>query len=196
MSDHSPPIAPGQRDETLPATGGTLAWWATVLLLVATGTLLLAFVFARVYLVGTGDRIAELPLPLAATGVLLVGAVAAGWAHRVAGRGPQRDLAAAGLGAALVVGLVHGVLLAISFGGMGLDISANVDDATFLVLGGFHYMFLLVVLCASAVAAFNLIGSGPLTRPRTSAQVAAALWQALLVAWLLVFAILFLLPRV
>jgi heme/copper-type cytochrome/quinol oxidase subunit 3 len=187
----------GPLPQAQPADGssGAIAWWATVLLLIAAGTMLVSFLFARAYLVGTGEREPPLLPALVAGGLLLAGAVAARWAHRLVRRGSDRQRAAAGMAVAFVLGAVHAAVLGVSHAGLGLDITGSIDDATFMVVAAFHYGLLLTVLGALAVSALSLVGSRPLARPRIFAQVAVALWQALVVTWVVVFVILYVLPR-
>lgn len=174
---------------------GTLSWWAAVLVLIAVEMVFLTMVFARVYLAGAGERAPALGLPVLSTvclvasavPVLLVGRRVAG---RARGLGPGVGFAVAG-----ALGVVHLALQAADYSAMGLD-HRTVDDATFLLLVGFHHVFLLVALGIMVGVGLLHVRDQRPERRRASVRAGVLVWQVMVASWLIPFALLYVVPRV
>lgn len=190
----APPLAPDV-DVTGPRSSGTVAWWGTVLALLAAASLHVTFAFSRVYLVGLGERELDLGLPLLATVLLLASSAPAGWAHRWVRLNRSGRTTALAVVLTLVLAVAHVVVLLLAYAGQDLDVQVSVEDASTLVLVGFHLVLLAVVAGSVAVAAAVLAGGEPSARRRSAAQAGTLAWHAMVGMWVASFVVIYLLPR-
>lgn len=193
----TPPLAP-RPDVMAPRSSGTIAWWGTVLALVAAISLHVTFVFSRVYLVGLGEHELEVPLPALASALLLASSAPAGWAHRQVRQDRPPGPAVAAILLALALAVAHAVMLVLWYADQSLDVQSSVEDATVLVLVGFHLTLLAVVAGSLLVSAASAANTDPRTasaRLRSSVQAGTLAWHVMVALWLLSAVVLLLLPR-
>lgn len=193
--DRLAPVGAGDAYPLGPRTTGSLAWWGTVMALIGVMSMHVTLLFARVYLVGAGERTPPLLAPAVATLLLVASTVPAGVAHRTGRSGTSATRSALALAAAALLGVAHLGVHAVDVAGLRLDPTGSAEDATFVTILGFHYVLVGVGVVAMAVAALQAVVQPP--RARTSSAVVAVVlwWVTVAASWLAVVAVLYLLPR-
>lgn len=185
------------------AVSRTTAWWGMLMAIAVLSSMLSTLVFAAVYLRAGADRWPPdgaspppLGVPLMATALLVASSVAAIRVQAVARRGGRRGQ----LQVALVVAfLFGGAFLAsqlIAELALGLNWEADVHDSVFLVTAAFHHVGALVGMAAFVFVVVHLRTAVLTPRQQILAVNAALFWHYVAGGWVVVFAVLYVMPRV
>jgi cytochrome c oxidase subunit 3 len=190
----APATAPGPAGLAPLGRSRPLAWWGTLLALGAATSMLTTMAFAHVYLGALGDVRPGLGSPLVALVLLLASSATMAFARLRA----RTRVDAAGALPALVVtaalGLAFVLLQVQHYAGLGLDVQREVADASFLVNVVMHHVLAATGLVALVVAAARLARLPDSLRSRDAVFVTGLVWQTTVLAWVPLFALLYLAP--
>lgn len=190
-------------EQTLPVHGqgqvGT-AWWGMLCLFATEGILFVYLIFSYAYLGSQhrGDWPAEGPpslhLALPATFLLLGSSFVAEWAKNSAKRG-RVNAGRAGYAVTIAMGLGFVILEAIEWAGKPFVLSTDSYSAIYFLLTGTHLVHVALGLVAlSAVLLWSLLGT--LHRGHEQHRALVTLyWHFVDAVWLVVFATVYLSPR-